>query len=68
MLGRTVVNNTGMQGNFDFKIEYPPEDIANNVDGTLMLGAIQQVGLKLDTQPGAVQVLVVDSAQKPSAN
>jgi uncharacterized protein (TIGR03435 family) len=69
VLGRPVLNHTGIQGNFDFKIAYPPEDMADNDAKTLMLSAIQeQAGLKLETQPGSVEMLVVDSAQKPSAN
>jgi uncharacterized protein (TIGR03435 family) len=69
ILERPVLNRTGIQGNFDFRIEYPPEDMANNEDKTLLLSAIQeQAGLKLETEPGSVDVLVIDSAQKPSGN
>jgi uncharacterized protein (TIGR03435 family) len=49
-----------MQGNFDFKIAYPPEDPADNDDRTPMWSAVrEQVGLKLETQPGPVEVPVV---------
>jgi uncharacterized protein (TIGR03435 family) len=69
LLGRPVLNRTGIQGNFDFRIEYPPEDVADNDDRTLLLSAIQeQAGLKLETEPGSVDVLVIDSVEKPSGN
>jgi len=67
-LGRPVLNHTGVQGNFDFLIDYPPDD-AGTDHTVLLLGAIQeQIGLKLETQPGAVDVIVIDSAEKPSGN
>jgi uncharacterized protein (TIGR03435 family) len=69
ILGRPVLNHTGIQGNFDFNIVYSPEEMANNDGSTLLLSAIQeQLGLKLETQPGSVEVLVVESAAKPSEN
>jgi uncharacterized protein (TIGR03435 family) len=49
---RPVLNHTGIQGNFDFLIDYPP-DAAGTDYTALLLTAIQdQAGLKLETQPG----------------
>jgi uncharacterized protein (TIGR03435 family) len=68
ILKRPVLNHTAMEGHFDFLIDYPPDD-AGTDHTVLLLGAIQdQVGLKLVTQPGSVEVLVIDHAEKPSAN
>jgi uncharacterized protein (TIGR03435 family) len=68
ILGRPVLNQTGVQGNFDFLIDYPPDDAATD-ETVLLLGAIQdQTGLKLETQPGSVEVIVIDRAEKPSGN
>jgi len=68
ILGRPVLNHTGIQGNFDFLIDYPPDDVATDPT-VLVLSAIQaQLGLKLETQPGSIDVIVIDHAEKPSGN
>jgi uncharacterized protein (TIGR03435 family) len=68
VLSRPVLNHTGIEGHFDFLIDYPPDD-AGTDRTVLLLSAIQdQIGLRLETQPGSVEVLVIDHAEKPSAN
>jgi uncharacterized protein (TIGR03435 family) len=68
ILGRPVSNRTGIEGHFDFLIDYPPDD-AGTDRAVLLLRALQdQVGLKLETQPGSVEVLVIDRAERPAAN
>jgi uncharacterized protein (TIGR03435 family) len=68
VLGRPVSNRTDIAGHFDFLIAYPPDD-AGTDRTTLLLSAIQdQVGLKLETEPGSIDVIVIDQATKPSAN
>jgi len=66
-LGRPVTNKTGIEGNFDFRIEYSGAD--SQTTAPPLDRAIQdQAGLKLITEPGSVEVVVVDGATKPSAN
>lgn len=68
ILGRPVVNRTGLQGNFDFLIDYPPDEAATD-PAVLLLSAIrEQTGLQLETQPGSTDLIVIDRAAKPSAN
>ena len=73
-LGRTVQDQTGLQGVFDFKLEWEPDTDAQstNVDGSLapstdarsgpsVLTAIQeQLGFKLEPRKGPVEVIVID--------
>ena len=78
LLGRTVVNRTGLTGNYDLKltfsreqipgiplpagIQLPPED----PDAPSIFTALQeQAGLKLESTRGPVQMLVVDRAEMP---
>jgi uncharacterized protein (TIGR03435 family) len=69
LLERPVLNHTGIAGNFDFNIRYSTEDMANNDEKTLLLSAVQeQLGLKLEAQPGSVQVLIVDSVERAKGN
>jgi len=67
-LDRPVVDRTGLQGGFNFKLEWTPEG-AQPVDGPTIFVAIQQqLGLKLDPQKAPVEVLVIDHAEKPTEN
>ena len=67
VVGLPVLNRTDLKRNFDFLIGYPVDDAGTDVEVRL-LSALQQVGLKLETQPGSVEVIVIDHAEKPSAN
>jgi len=79
LLGRTVVNKTGLKGLFDAKLTWTPDAAlqgpagpdAPPVDpsGPSIFTAIQeQLGLKLDSAKGPVDVIVIDSVQRPSEN
>ena len=67
-LRRPVLNKTGIHGNFDFFIEYAADDSQSAAAPPLVRAIQDQVGLKLEMQPGSVEVLVIDHAEKPSAN
>lgn len=60
-------NHTAIEGHFDFLIDYPP-DGAGTESTVLLLSAIQEIGLRLKTVPGSIDVLVIDHAEKPSAD
>ncbi len=66
-----VVNATGIAGSYDFKLKWA-DDQDLNADPNLpsLFTALQeQLGLKLEPQKKAsVQVLVVDSVERPSGN
>jgi uncharacterized protein (TIGR03435 family) len=67
-LKRPVLNETGIRGNFDFLIDYSAEEAALGIAEPLMRALLEQTGLKLETRPGTVDVLVIDHAEKPSGN
>jgi bla regulator protein blaR1 len=79
-LGRFVLNRTGLQGYFDFHVQWTPDPGQNlggdsdtpppaGADGPSIFTALQeQLGLKLESGKGPVEVLVVDRAEKPDAN
>ncbi len=68
ILGRPVVNRTGVQGNFDFLIDYPPDEAATDPAVLLLRAIREQTGLRLETQRGSTDLIVIDRAVKPSAN
>ena len=83
-LGRPVIDKTGLTGLFDVKLEWTPGSeqapgpFGPNPDappppadssGPSIFTALQeQLGLRLDSTKGPVEVVVIDSAQKPSEN
>jgi uncharacterized protein (TIGR03435 family) len=71
VLGRVVIDRTGLTGNFDVNLEWTLDDIQAASDGTgpSIFTAVQdQLGLKLESQKGPVEILIVERAEKPSEN
>lgn len=66
--GRPVLDQTGLTGNFDFQVEFAESETQAEAAAPLFRALQDQIGLKLETQPGSVEVLVIDRAEKPSAN
>lgn len=67
-LGRMVTDQTGLTGKYDFAIEWDPQSDAESAGPSLFTVLKEQLGLRLETQKGHVDVLVVDSAEKASDN
>jgi len=70
-MGRTVVDRTGLAGEYDFDFRYAEDQVAPSPDSDLpdFLTALQQhLGLRLQPQQGPVDVIVIDRAEKASAN
>jgi uncharacterized protein (TIGR03435 family) len=77
---RVIVDRTGLSGNFDFDLSWTPDQIPQgpppagapglppiDPNGPSILTAVQeQLGLKLDSTKGAVDVLVVDNVERPT--
>jgi uncharacterized protein (TIGR03435 family) len=82
-LGRRVIDKTGLTGKYDINLEWtpdetqvaqmilPPDAPKPSVDpaGPSIFTAVQeQLGLKLESQKGPVEIIVIDRAEKPSEN
>jgi bla regulator protein blaR1 len=72
---RPVLDATGVPGVFDFKLEWSTQDgvakapDANELGGPSIFTALQeQLGLKLESTKGPVEIIVVDHAEKPTEN
>jgi uncharacterized protein (TIGR03435 family) len=64
-----VVNKTGLTGRYDFTLKWSPDETAVTDEAPSIFTAVQeQLGLKLQPTKGPVEVLVVDSIERPSEN
>lgn len=64
---RVVRDQTGLTGNFDLTLEWSPDDAALNAGGVSIFTAVQeQLGLKLESKRGPVEVLVIDHVERPA--
>ena len=77
-LGRPIVDRTGLQGTFDFTLQYaeerdgpaPPEAVtAPDQQGPTLREAIaDQLGMRLEPARAQVSTLVIDHIEQPSPN
>lgn len=77
-IDRAVVDRTGLAGTFDMALDYEPyvgavpsgTDKAADLSlpATIFEALREQLGLKLESRTGPVDVLVIDHVEEPSAN
>jgi bla regulator protein blaR1 len=78
MLGRPVIDKTGLTGRYDIDARWTPESVPPELppgapvpeaDGPSLFTALQeQVGLKLESTTGPVDQMVIESVERPIAN
>jgi bla regulator protein BlaR1 len=76
-LKRTVLNETGLAGKYDFRLQNPP-GAALGIDNTsapsesyeqaLSANLESQLGLKLEPRTARMEVLVIDHVERPTPN
>ena len=86
-VGRTVVDKTGLTGNYDFSLKWTPDENSIPSAGpagggpppqgdapvdpngpTLFTALEEQLGLKLQSEKGKVDVIVIDHIDLPTEN
>jgi uncharacterized protein (TIGR03435 family) len=80
-LDRPIVNRTGIQGRYDFELDWTPDDTqfpgrnetpppteGASTPPSLFTAVQEQLGLRLDATKAPVDVLVIDHIEKPSEN
>jgi bla regulator protein blaR1 len=87
-LGRTVIDKTGLTGEYDFTLKWTPDGIQGAMfrgpesgqpsptsaafpdsSGPSLFTALEeQLGLKLESQKGPVEIVVLDHVERPSEN
>jgi uncharacterized protein (TIGR03435 family) len=73
--GRTIEDQTGLAGRYDFTIEMPVPQPGTQQGGIAMPGlgpsafsVADQLGLKLEPAKGQVETVVIDHVERPSPN
>jgi uncharacterized protein (TIGR03435 family) len=80
-LDRPVIDQTGLTQFYDFKLEWTPElppglaarpDVAANLPPTngpdIFTAVREQLGLKMESHKGPVEVMIIDHVERPSEN
>jgi uncharacterized protein (TIGR03435 family) len=65
---RMIFDKTGFTGLFDVHLEFQGAAAAALDSGSSLFTAIQELGFKLNSAIEPLEVLVIDSVQKPSQN
>ena len=70
LVGRVVLDRTGLEGRFDVDLKWTPDDgRAPAISDVSVFTALQeQLGLKLESTKAPIDVLVIDSAARPTEN
>ena len=75
-VGRPVVNETGLAGEFDVDLSYAPDLGAGaaptappaTTAPSLFTALEEQLGLKLESARGPIDVVVIDRVERPAEN
>jgi uncharacterized protein (TIGR03435 family) len=76
-LGQPVVDKTGLNGNYDAKLKWTPDDAAGppqtsgaplDSGPSIFTGLQEQLGLKLEPSKEPIDAIVVDHLERPSEN
>ena len=69
---RTVIDKTSLTGKYDFTLDWTPADQSATATATsapeLFTAVQEQLGLRLESQRGPVDGVVIDHIEEPSAN
>jgi bla regulator protein blaR1 len=70
-LGRTVNDETGLDGMYTYKLDWSPRTGPNDAAPerpSLFTALTEQLGLRLESKRGPVQVYVIEKIERPSEN
>jgi len=64
-VNKTVVDQTGLTGSYDFRLDWVARANIDTIGGLTMFGAIEKLGLKLEEKKLTLPVVVIDHVEKP---
>jgi uncharacterized protein (TIGR03435 family) len=66
--GRIIKDNTGLKGAYDYKLEWSNDQAEDSSLPSLFTALQEQLGLRLDSTKGPVEMIVIDRVERPSEN
>ena len=74
LVDRPVLDRTGLAGHYDFQLHFDQSSVKPAVaglasaptDGPSIFGAVEELGLKLEPTRAQVEMLVIDSVERPT--
>jgi uncharacterized protein (TIGR03435 family) len=67
-LSRTVIDQTGVTGEFDFTMSWAPDADPAAEGPSLPTALTESLGLRLESKKAPVDVIVIDQIEKPTEN
>lgn len=67
-LDRNVIDKTGLTGIYDVKLEWAPDLSTDTGSATIFTALQDQLGLKLESGKDPVDIIVIDSIERPTEN
>lgn len=63
-----MVDRTGLAGSYDFSVEWTQGDGGDTALPSLVTALHEQLGLKLEQRKEPIEMLVIDSIDRPTQN
>jgi uncharacterized protein (TIGR03435 family) len=68
LMGRPVLDKTGLEGKYDYVLEWTADSDATGTGPTIFTALQEQLGLRLESVKAPVDTLVIDHIERPSEN
>jgi uncharacterized protein (TIGR03435 family) len=65
-VGRPVINETGLSGNYEIALSYAPAAVADSPLPSIFTALQEQLGLKLESRTVPVESIVIDRVERPT--
>lgn len=69
IVGRPVIDETGLTGHYNVKLEWTPDNADSGEGGGSIFTAVkEQLGLQLESRKGPVPVFLIEKIERPTEN
>jgi uncharacterized protein (TIGR03435 family) len=68
LIGRPVLDKTGLEGNYDYVLEWSADSDATSTGPSVFTALQEQLGLRLESMKAPTDTLVIDHIERPSQN
>jgi uncharacterized protein (TIGR03435 family) len=65
-LQRQVVDRTGLAGGFSFELSFAADQVSDPDRPSIFTALQEQLGLKLESQRAPLDIVIIDSVERPT--